>query len=133
MAPERNNHGFATLTVLKNEYYNIYKDEHDKLGWQTTLASKPKMMHDLRSAIHEDLIDISDEALKREIVSMPSSDLNTANVDEEDETMGHYDRIIGLAIAWQMRALAMPTQTYEMKDDEAPDQFDKFEMFDNLV
>ena len=133
MAPERNNHGFATLTVLKDIYFNIYKDEHDKLGWYTTLASKPKMMHDLRTAVHDDLIDIPDEALKREIVSMPSSDLNVANVDEEDETMGHYDRIIALAIAWQMRALAMPTQTYEMKDNEAPETFDKFEMFGDLV
>ena len=128
IAPERNNHGFATLTVLKDIYFNIYKDEKDKLGWQTTYASKPKMMHELRSAVHEDLIDISDEALKREIISMPSSDLNVANVDEEDETTGHYDRVIALAIAWQMRSLAMPTQVYEMKDDE-PDQFDKYAGF----
>jgi len=132
MAPERNNHGFATLTVLKDIYFNIYRDEKDKLGWITTLASKPKMMHDLRSAVHEDLIDIPDLALKQEIISMPSSDLNVANVDEEDETMGHYDRVIALAIAWQMRALAMPTQVYEMKDDEQKNQFDKYTIFNDL-
>ena len=132
MAPERNNHGFATLTVLKDIYYNIYKDEKDKLGWQTTFASKPKMMHDLRSAVHENLIDIPDEALKREIVALPSTDLNVVKTDEEDETMGHYDRVIALAIAWQMRALAMPTQIHEMKDDEQIKQYDRYTVFNEL-
>ena len=132
MAPERNNHGFATLAILKDIYFNIYKDERDKLGWQTTYASKPKMMHELRSAIHEDLIDIPDEGLKQEIISMPSSDLNIANTDEEDEVMGHYDRVIALAIAWQMRSLAVPVQEYEMKDEQ-PDQFDRYTYFNDLV
>lgn len=93
-APERNNHGFATLATLKGIYFNIYKDEKDKLGFHTNLSSKPRMLHELRTAMHEDLIDISDPALKQEIISYPSIDLNVANVDEEDETTGHYDRVI---------------------------------------
>lgn len=133
---ERNNHGFATLTVLKDIYFNIYKDEHDKLGWHTNLASKPKMMHDIRTAIHEGLIETSDAALKQEVVSMPSTDLNTANVDEEDETVGHYDRTIALAIAWQLRSLAMPGYIGQIKDESDPSQrdldFDPYSSFNQI-
>jgi len=128
--PERNNHGFATLAILKDIYFNIYRDEQDRLGWQTNMASKPKMLHELRTAVHEKLIEVSDEGLKQEIVSYPSYDLNTMNVDEEDETVGHYDRVIGLALAWAMRALAAPSQMMTLKDEEEHKlqerEFDKY-------
>ena len=113
MCPERNNHGYATLAVLQGIYDNIWRDEHGKLGWHTNMATKPRMMHELRTAIHEDLLDISDEALKREIISYPAYDLNENNRDEEDESMGHYDRTIALAIAWAMRIHATPIRSFE--------------------
>ena len=129
---ERNNHGFATLTKLKEIYFNIYRDENEKLGWHTNLASKPRMMHDLRTAVHEGLIEVSDAALKQEIVSYNSTDLNTANVDEEDETMGHFDRVIALAIAWQLRSYAVPGINPDVKDPELEMEkvFDKYAPFD---
>lgn len=133
VAPERNNHGFTTLSKLKEIYYNIYKDENDKLGWHTNLASKPKMMHDLRTAIHEGLIEVADINLRQEIVSFPSLELNTANVDEEDETVGHYDRTIALAIAWQLRAMAMPGSVGNINDPDVSDKtFDAFAPFNEI-
>lgn len=124
---ERNNHGFATLTVLKEIYFNIYKDENDKLGWHTNLASKPKMMHDLRTAIHENLIEVSDASLKQEIISLPSNELNSAQVDELDETVGHFDRTIALAIAWQLRSMATQGYSGTLKDEYAEDKtFNKY-------
>ena len=134
MAIERNNHGWATLTAIKPIYFNLYKDENDKLGWQTNLASKPRMLHELRTGLHEGLLDISDEGLKQEILSYPSIDLNIANVDEEDETQGHYDRVIALAIAWQMRGMAQPAyQTAELKDPDIKDNnFDKYATFNEF-
>ena len=130
---ERNNHGFATLSVLKGIYFNIYRDEHDKLGWHTNLASKPKMLHDLRTAVHEGLIEICDAALKNEIVSYPALDLNMANVDEEDETVGHFDRVIGLAIAWQMRSMATAAYVEPLRDPEQTDRsFDRHASFAEL-
>lgn len=118
MAPERNNHGWATITKLKEIYFNLYIDEKDQLGWLTTLANKPKMMTDLRTAVHQDLIDISDKALRQEIISYPATDLNSARVDEEDETQGHFDRVIAIAIAWQMRAWATVGINPELRDKE---------------
>ena len=138
VAPERNNHGHATLVTLKDRYFNIYKDEQDKLGWQTNLASKPRMLHELRTAIHEQLIEIPDKALKTEILGYPQIDLNTPNVDESDETGGHYDRVIALAIAWQMRGIATPSAQFEHKDDEwrqfqkAEGDFDRFSSFNTI-
>ena len=118
VCPERNNHGFATITVLKGIYFNIYQDEQEKLGWLTNMATKPRVMHDLRTAIHEDLLDISDEDLKREIMNYPAQDLNEMNVDEEDETGGHYDRVMAVALAWAMRGRATPTIPLALKDEE---------------
>ncbi len=133
MAPERNNHGFTTLSTLKGIYFNIYRDENEKLGWLTNVSSKPRMMHELRTAIQEDMIDIPDEDLKREILSMPSTDLNTVNIDEQDESMGHYDRIIALAIAWQMQSLANPGYVGELRDNEDnPSTFDRYSIINEL-
>jgi hypothetical protein len=97
------------------------------------MASKPKMMHDWRTAVHEGLIEISDAGLKQETISMPSADLNLVNIDEEDETVGHYDRTIAAAIAWQLRSMAMPGYVGEVKDPDIEEKsFDKFASFNEL-
>jgi hypothetical protein len=135
MAPERNNHGFATLSTLKNIYFNIWKDENDRPGWHTNMSTKPKMLHEFRTAVHEGLIEVSDLALKQEIVSYPAQDLNETNVDEEDETTGHYDRLIAVAIAWQMRGIATPAVPVKVQDDELRAQeadYDKYAIFGNV-
>jgi len=131
-APERNNHGFTTLAILKDIYFNIYRDEHEKLGFHTNMASKPKMLHELRTAIHEELIEVSDQALKKEILSYPAQDLNETNRDEEDEDGGHYDRIIALAIAWQMRGIAVPSMIFEHRDVERKQSFDPNNPFNEI-
>ena len=131
-APERNNHGFATLTILKDIYYNIYKDAMEKLGWHTNLSSKPKMLHDLRTALHEELIEISDPYLKQELLSYPARDLNNPRVDELDESEGHYDRVIALAICWQMRSMATVYVPPEIRDEERKERFDKHAMFSQI-
>ena len=87
----------------------------------------------MRTAIHEGLIEISDASLKLEIISFPSLELNTANVDEADETVGHYDRTIALAIAFQLRSMAMPGYTGKVDDPDIVDRsFDKHELFGNI-
>lgn len=137
VAPERNNHGFGTLAILKDLYFNVYRDEQEKLGWHTNLSSKPRMLHELRTAIHEQLIELSDKSLYNEVVSYPQFDLNVANVDEQDETGGHYDRVIALAICWQMRGLATPTMSQGFYDDDhakfqKENEFEKFQVFNQF-
>jgi len=134
-AVERNNHGFATLTALKGIYFNLYQDEKEQLGWHTNLASKPKMMHDLSQGVNEGAIDVPDKALKDELLSFPAQELNDTRFKEDDETRGHFDRVIACAIAWQMRSLAQPAMSYELKDPELVERvrdFDKYAPFNEM-
>lgn len=132
--PERNNHGFTTLAILKDIYYNVYKDEQEKLGWHTNVASKPRMLHELRSAVQDGHLDIMDEAIKGELLSYPQQDLNVARVDEFDEAGGHFDLTIALAIAWQMRSFAVPSMIHVHTDDTISknQDFDRFSIFNNF-
>lgn len=138
-AVERNNHGFATLATLKNTvmYFNLYADEKDNLGWHTNLASKPRMLLELRTAINEGSLEIADATLKSELLSFPAQELNDTRFDEEDETKGHFDRVIALAIAWQMRSLAQPSIGHDLKDTEEIKRqesqgFDRYAMFTEI-
>lgn len=133
-APERNNHGHATLATLKGIYFNLYEDEDKRLGFHTTLASKPRILNELRTAIHDDLIDVSDEALRQEIISYTSDDVNRAKVDELDETVGHFDRVMALAIVWSLRGVATYTESRRMYDNETGPQqdFDRYASFNEI-
>lgn len=107
---ERNNHGHTTIATLKGIYDNIYsevkKDKREdktteKLGWHTNRATKPKMMYELSAAINEDLLEIVSRIILKEVRSYPKEDLNVVNFDPEQTK--HWDRVIALAIAWQMK------------------------------
>lgn len=134
VAVEKNNHGHATLVALKDIYFNIYKDEKDNLGWHTNLSTKPRMLHDLRTGINEGSLDIPDKALKSELMSFQSHELNDTRFDEEDETRGHFDRVIALAIAWQMRGIAQPAQSHEMRDPKftKEEDFNRYASFNEI-
>lgn len=114
IAPERNNHGWATITKLKDIYFNIYKSQShekeiafiptqtpEKLGWHTNGATKPKMLFDLNEAINEELIEITSRGIKEELRTYDKEDLSQVRFDEKQTK--HWDRVIALAIAWQMK------------------------------
>lgn len=111
IAVERNNHGHATLVKLKEIYSRIYKEikedkflntTTEKLGWLTTIASKPKMMYGLNDAINEELIEIPSRATVSELRSYDKTDLSRIRYDPEQTK--HWDRVMALAIAWQMKS-----------------------------
>lgn len=116
-APERNNHGMATITKLKeiyplNRIYSVMRmDERTqketlKLGWATTAASKPKMMYDLATAIENNEVDIPSRTILNEVRTYDKDDLNVTRFDED--STNHWDRVIAAAIGWQMKAHAEP-------------------------
>jgi len=128
-AVERNNHGHATLTTLKGIYHNIYVEKKpefredrqtERLGWHTNAATKPKMMHELRTAFNEELLLVPSRELQRELWTYPKPDLGITKFSHDDEH--HWDRVIALAIAWQMRAEAIPSlrkdEEYKVEKDE---------------
>ena len=120
IAPERNNHGFATISKLKEIYSNIFKTDISetraidskaigsmpiqktlRYGWHTNGATKPKMLFDLNEAITEDLIKIPSKKILEELRTYDKEDLSQIRFD--DEQTKHWDLVIALAICWQMR------------------------------
>jgi len=102
IAPERNNHGHSTISKLKEIYPEkyIYK-EKDKLGWDTNLVSKPKMMFDLSTAVNDELIDIPSVGILAEMRRYDKEELNTMKFNED--TTQHWDLLTACAIGFQMK------------------------------
>jgi hypothetical protein len=81
VAPESNNYGAATLGRLKQIYENIFVMEQfsgtahllerkDKTyGWQTNSATKATMLMDLRKAVEDGHLELSDPDLIAELRS----------------------------------------------------------------
>lgn len=141
VAPERNNHGYTTLVKLKEIYSNIFeeivydktKDKNTKrLGFGTTSASKPKILYGLNTAINEDEIKLYDKAIIREARTYQREDMN--EIRHDDETIGHWDRLMALCIAWEMRNHVdyTPLKKKEDIEDEEVDTLSWEEKF-NLI
>lgn len=130
VCPERNNHGYTTLVELNKVYNNIYEEivqdkitdkRTKKLGFTTSSTSKPRIMYNLNTAINEDELTINDRALLREMRTYQREDLNEMRHDEE--TIGHWDRLMALAIAWEMRNYVDYSldRTKDQKEDDEED------------
>ena len=112
VAPERNNMGHATITELKKIYpiENIYQYEvldkdtkikTHKLGWETNLVSKPRMMYEFQRAVYNDLVEIPSRPLLAEMRTYNLEDLQ--EVKRDDGTTTHWDRLMSAAIGFQMK------------------------------
>ena len=105
VAVERNNHGHATISKLREIYPEryIYKDDKDRLGWETTVVSKPKMMYDFNTAVNEELVDIPSRRLVSEMRRYDKEDLRVAKKDIDPDITQHWDLIMAAAIGFQMK------------------------------
>jgi len=131
VAPEQNNHGHATIAILKQEYENIFsrqnkdtekEDDPNKkkeYGWHTNGATKPKMMFALKKAVEDGLLQLSDPDLIHEAMGFSRDDLMDKDVDPRLATR-HFDLLIACAIAWQMKDYAevAPEPDENIEDDE---------------
>lgn len=138
VAPEINNHGWGTLTKLKEIYRNIYEREEDreeyidsskpalKLGWQTNKKTKPDMMYGLKSAIEDNLLEIPDENIFFEAMGYGRNDLQV--IGAKDGMTKHFDLLIATAIAWQMNAYARVGYAYAVQPQLEAANFDRFEI-----
>jgi hypothetical protein len=118
IAPEKNNHGHATIAILKQNYSNIFETDISSVkkkektgkttteyGWQTNTATKPKMMMALRKAVDDGQLDLNDKDLIQEAMSYSRDDLMDKEIDPRLTTR-HFDLLIATAIAWQMKDYA---------------------------
>ena len=133
IAPE-NNYETATILSLSQHYRNIFKQQSGKvkqydngsniLGWNTNKLTRSLMLNDLKDAIHKGLLIILDKATIRELKRFTK---NNAERIEEKGLSTHFDRVIALAIAWQMRKYAMETKKYDydMSIENQGQRFDR--------
>ncbi len=103
VAVERNNHGHATLSKLREIYPErfIYKVTDVKWGWDTNLVTKPKMMLDLNTAVNEFLIKVADYKIISEMRRFDKEELR--EIKAREETTLHFDLLTATAIGFQMR------------------------------
>ncbi len=112
IAPERNNHGHAVLVSLeravkvedrfgeeKTGYFNVYRHDDDKLGWNTTPITRPVMLSSLQDAVNSGLIRTPDASVQ--------SQLRTFVVNKNGKPEAQHgcedDLVLAYAIAWEVR------------------------------
>lgn len=114
IAPERNNHGHTVIGKLKEIYGTIYKQvvkdriddkEVDRYGWLTTAATKPTLLSELRSAVHNNELIIPDSDLLNELLNYGDEDYK--RIKNDPTVTNHFDMVMALAIAWEMRHYAI--------------------------
>jgi len=126
------NVGSATIYVLKTlNYPNIFKmpdsftkrtdqEQHEKYGWHTNTATRPKMLDDLALAIRQKAIKIPSKILIDELYTFVR---NEKTGKPEAEVGCHDDLVISLAIAWQMYSLVGVDYSLQTKI-QPPNPFD---------
>ena len=125
IAPENNKFDMC-IGRLKQIYPNekIFKmpQSDDKIrqgikadfGWNTNTYSKPKMLAHLAKAIEDGQLQLNDKDLIQSLKSYTRDDLMDRDEDVRLTTR-HFDDVIALCIAWQMKDYA--TITGESKED----------------
>jgi hypothetical protein len=134
IGPEANNHGFTTITALKNKHYpNLYyRHSYDertnkrtkKLGWMTTAKTKPLMIDELVRALRRGpvLTEEGEEVEESELQLLDDETIGelvtfVRDVDGKMHGSPFDDQTISLAIANQMRKHSF---TLEAVTDNGP-------------
>lgn len=121
LAPENNKFDMCIGVLKAQGYEKIYFTEQaDKklvlgrqglhtYGWNTNATTKPKMLFDLKKAVEDGQLELSDPNLIAEVRAYSRDDLMDRDEDVRLTTR-HFDLLIAAAIAFQLRNLAEPTR-----------------------
>ncbi len=121
IAPENNNTGHATIATMRG-YPNIYAERKEgsrtlkvteRLGWRTTKKTKPQALFEFRKDYNDGLIKIYDINVLKEMRSYTTADLNDTQIGMVTR---HFDLLMAVVIAWQMRKYA--SYNYYEEEDE---------------
>ena len=116
LAPENNKFDMCIGVLRHQGYDNIYFTEQKETrvgmpprvrqyGWNTNTMTKPKMLFDLKKAVEDGHLELSDPDLIAELRSYTRDDL----MDKDEDvrlTTRHFDLLIACAIAYQMKSHA---------------------------
>lgn len=110
VAPERNNHGAATLRALETEagpggYPRIYRHIDGRRGWLTNGATRPPLFDDLRRAVAEGAAHTPDAAAVGEARTLIIDKDGRPRARDKGAAGGcRDDRWVSWAIMWQVRS-----------------------------
>jgi len=115
IAVERNNHGHAVIAILRRIYDEelIYRqkdssqaiqNESAKLGFVTTSASKPLILHGLAQSVREFSVAIPSRDILKEMRMMPRGEVLRTR---SDELTRHYDLLMATAVGYYARDFAL--------------------------
>lgn len=124
IAPENNKYDMVIGTLRHENYPNIYFTEQKETrvgmpprtrtyGWNTNGATKSKMLFELKKAVEDGHLELSDPALIAELRSYTRDDLMDRDEDVRLTTR-HFDILISCAIAYQMRNWAESTKEVDI-------------------
>ena len=126
---EANNHGLTTLTALKGRYPYLYQREFfdergrhrtQKLGWLTTMSTRPVLLDALRRAVRERALLLHDTGTLAECMTFVF-DRNGRMAAQE----GCFDdRVFALAIAVQMHLRGPVFAEKQQSEDPAQQRLD---------
>ena len=127
MVVETNNHGLTTLTVLKQRLYpNLYfrpkvydksgDPISDRLGWKTSVVTKPLMIDDLDRALRDGTVTFRTQRTLDEMVTFLYNERGQMSAMDG----ANDDCLVSAAVALQGFKVTMPT---------APSQIDWREHF----
>ncbi|MCG3770570.1 MAG: hypothetical protein JW384_01720 [Nitrosomonadaceae bacterium] len=127
VAVESNNHGLATINVLKSQLYypNLFHQPTPdrpaplsmrtatpvttgKIGWTTNSRTKPEMLLAFRTALSDGGFSTHCQWLASELPYFTEKKVSTTRVDYNAESGHHDDMIIAAAIAWAVQPYARP-------------------------
>lgn len=120
VAPEKNNHGHATIGRLRQLDVDIATTERKKdsilmpdakeYGWETNSSTKLTMLTHFRKAIADGHLQLNDPDLIEEAKVYTRNDMMDRPVDPRlvTNTTRHFDLLMAAMIAWQMRDRAYP-------------------------
>lgn len=86
---------------------NVEHQDPVHYGWDTTTATRPKMLQDLKEAIDSRVIGLYDESTINELFSFVIVQ-TSSSWKAQAEVGAHDDLVMALAIAWQMYQTCTP-------------------------
>lgn len=100
-------------------YSDITINGGSKYGWDTNMSTRPGMLSELRTAIHQNLITVYDPMTYAEMLSFI-----VKNGKPQAERNAHDDLLMALAICWQMYQMN-PRKEQVSNHEETNWEFDK--------
>ena len=111
ICPERNSIGVGVIENLKSlDYWEIYREKFidkiteqvtHKYGFHTNGKTKSTLLFDFKRDFELGLIEINSIPLLREMRAFTNNSVAYKNFDPE--ASNHFDRVMAICIAWQMR------------------------------